>query len=230
MTGNLFLKMLESQEKLNQMINPNWKEERSWVEFKTAFIVEYGEFIESYDWKWWKAGETNRENMKIEMADMYHFILSGILLSFNIPQVEKSIQLVNFEEIDKSINLNATKSKKEFISYNDQVFSSILSLYEKIFSQNKQFYLPVLIQYLYCFPVINGINFQELYKIYIAKNSLNMFRQMNGYKENRYRKIINGKEDNVYVMDFLKSYADDLSLLPEKIIQYMEKIAKSVEK
>ena len=49
------------------------------------------------------------------------------------------------------------------------------------------------------------MSFDELYEIYIGKNVLNMFRQDNGYKDGTYNKIWNGREDNEYLADIIKS-------------------------
>ena len=45
----------------------------------------------------------------------------------------------------------------------------------------------------------------ELYRQYIGKNVLNMFRQDHGYKEGNYRKIWSGREDNEFLADILDS-------------------------
>jgi len=39
-----------------------------------------------------------------------------------------------------------------------------------------------------------------LYKTYMVKNTLNFFRQNNGYKDGTYSKVISGEEDNVHMM------------------------------
>ena len=51
--------------------------------------------------------------------------------------------------------------------------------------------------------------FDELYEIYIGKNVLNMFRQDNGYKEGTYNKVWNGREDNEYLADIIKTLNPD---------------------
>lgn len=65
----------------------------------------------------------------------------------------------------------------------------------------------------------------SLYRLYMAKAQLNLFRWNNGYKDGTYRKVWAGGEDNVYIERFLaeqptatgaqiydfltRSYADD---------------------
>lgn len=46
---------------------------------------------------------------------------------------------------------------------------------------------------------------EELWSIYLVKNTLNVFRVKNGYKEGRYVKVWNGREDNVVVNEIAKT-------------------------
>ena len=53
-----------------------------------------------------------------------------------------------------------------------------------------------------------GLSFSWLQKLYIGKNCLNQFRQDNGYKEGTYKKVWNGSEDNVVMVELLKTIED----------------------
>jgi hypothetical protein len=44
--------------------------------------------------------------------------------------------------------------------------------------------------------------------LYIGKNILNIFRQDHGYKDGSYKKIWNGKEDNVIMQEILAENED----------------------
>ncbi len=51
---------------------------------------------------------------------------------------------------------------------------------------------------------LTGLSFDELYQRYIIKNTLNKFRQDNGYTDGSYIKIWhNGKEDNAFAVMFI---------------------------
>jgi hypothetical protein len=61
------------------------------------------------------------------------------------------------------------------------------------------------------------LDFDELYRHYVGKNVLNLFRQDNGYKEGTYHKLWQGREDNEHLMELMKqldsqaaNYADHL--------------------
>ena len=48
-----------------------------------------------------------------------------------------------------------------------------------------------------------GMNWLELYRQYVGKNVLNVFRQDHGYKAGTYIKIWNGREDNEHLVEIL---------------------------
>ena len=50
----------------------------------------------------------------------------------------------------------------------------------------------------------SSLSTNDLFKTYIGKNVLNIFRQDNGYKEGIYQKIWYGEEDNVHLENILK--------------------------
>ncbi len=58
------------------------------------------------------------------------------------------------------------------------------------------------------------LDFDSLYKLYIGKNILNKFRQDNGYKDGSYKKVWNGKEDNVVMQEILNSNS---SISPDEL-------------
>lgn len=41
-----------------------------------ALSQELAEFRDSIHWKWWKAGSTDPQNAKVEVIDMFHFLMS----------------------------------------------------------------------------------------------------------------------------------------------------------
>ena len=48
-------------------------------------------------------------------------------------------------------------------------------------------------------------DFDDLYRSYVAKNVLNMFRQDHGYKRGDYVKVWNGQEDNEVLVELLST-------------------------
>lgn len=77
--------IFEKQIELNKRINPDlYKETKKDAElrkqwflyFDLALKQESSEAIDSLNWKWWKKGEQDWDNIKIELVDMLHFWVS----------------------------------------------------------------------------------------------------------------------------------------------------------
>jgi len=70
----------------------------------------------------------------------------------------------------------------------------------------------------------SGLNLDSLYQLYIGKNILNKFRQDNGYKDGSYKKIWDGKEDNVIMQEILMN---DSSITPQRLYEQLSEIYHS---
>lgn len=184
--------MLKMQDKMNSTVNPDWVSARN--NWHRAIQVEGVEAIDHHGWKWWKKQECDMAQLRMELVDIWHFILSAVIQSkhgnialakmelmaeFNLHQ--KSVQFDNQyyglahislpEKLDLLVGLAAAKR-------------SNLALFESIL--------------LDC-----GMDWLELYRQYVGKNVLNVFRQDHGYKAGTYIKIWNGREDNEHLVEIL---------------------------
>ena len=70
--------MLTLQDKMNRKVNPDWLKTRS--PFLRAVVIEGAEAIEHHGWKWWKKQHCDLPQLQMELVDIWHFILSEILL------------------------------------------------------------------------------------------------------------------------------------------------------
>ena len=70
-----------------------------------------------------------------------------------------------------------------------------------------------------------GMTLSEIHKLYIGKNCLNRLRQNHGYKEGKYIKIWNGKEDNVVMQNLLQKTPD---ITFDKLYINLENIYKRI--
>jgi dimeric dUTPase (all-alpha-NTP-PPase superfamily) len=77
--------IFEKQKELNLRINPELYNEldnnpelkRRWfLNFLLALQQEAAESVDSLNWKWWKKGDDDWDNIKIELVDMLHFWVS----------------------------------------------------------------------------------------------------------------------------------------------------------
>lgn len=83
---NLYHSLSEIQNMLNTIItnNQNWYQDMEAHSFVLACIEELNELKDCVSWKWWKPNSTKNnmdiENMKIEIVDFLHFLLSIIYI------------------------------------------------------------------------------------------------------------------------------------------------------
>lgn len=76
--------VFKKQIELNERINPDLYTEisdpevkRKWfLNFLLAMQQESAEAVDSIAWKWWKKGEDDWENIKVELVDILHFWVS----------------------------------------------------------------------------------------------------------------------------------------------------------
>ncbi len=72
--------LISMQNNLNLFIDKDWKKNRTVDDFQTETILEIAELMECFPHKWWKKQKFELENAKMELVDVLHFALSGLLL------------------------------------------------------------------------------------------------------------------------------------------------------
>jgi len=80
MSANLqkLVVMLEMQNAMNTKVHEQWFSQG--FEWYRAIWVECAEMLDHYGWKWWKKQELDLAQLQMELIDIWHFILSEILL------------------------------------------------------------------------------------------------------------------------------------------------------
>ena len=71
--------MLTLQSAMNAKVDPNWIAYR--YPYMRAVVIEAAEAIEHHGWKWWKKQEKDLPQLQMELIDIWHFLLSQILLN-----------------------------------------------------------------------------------------------------------------------------------------------------
>ena len=185
------------QDALNELITPNWKENRTELDFMVANHQEMAELIDTtYEengtkhalgWKWWKgaAGERTmdtvdwinmhegvKDNIKIELTDLLFFTLSQKGLGDLTPDDE--IVVLNNNDWVNFVTISANN----LLQRTGTALILILLLAERI-----EFNITAY---------------------YVAKHTLNHIRQLTGYKDGSYVKVNNGVEDNELLHDIIK--------------------------
>jgi dimeric dUTPase (all-alpha-NTP-PPase superfamily) len=167
----------ELQGTMNSLVNPNWKKAN--YNFPRAAWMEMGEALSTVDWKWWKKQTPDQYQLKLEMVDILHFMLSDAILNQIITPRIRDIW---------------TKSQQRFPK-------NLVNDVETVFQFGELFIRSATDGQLYWGHYFDtmlamGIDFNEVIDMYIAKNTLNVFRQKHGYKDGTYIKEWFGEEDN----------------------------------
>lgn len=200
--------MYSLQKELNDSTNgKNWElgqnkfgKEINWLR---CVHMEVSELIESTPWKHWKNinADADIENIKIELVDIWHFLMSYVLQETNIPKaVVLSKNYCKYTPVSKV-------SSKQMIEESEKLSYLALAIQNNKIDLVNETIQDFIEQFFKCCEVC-GLSFDWLHRLYIGKNCLNKFRQDNGYKEGTYIKIWNGKEDNVVMVEILESLDD----------------------
>lgn len=194
--------MLELQSGMNAKVNSAWLE--AGYPYLRAVVVEGGEAMEHQGWKWWKHQETDLPQVQMELVDIWHFLLSAILI-----ESRGDIEAAT-EWVDKRITaLDGPDGRKAWIFDKEYRLDS-LGLIDKLelmigFSVFRKISIPLFNAILEdC-----SMDWNELYRQYIGKNVLNFFRQDHGYKTGSYRKHWHdGREDNEHLVEVIAEVVD----------------------
>ena len=204
--------MFDLQKKLNDHTNGvMWVEgitkENRKISWYRCIYMEATEAIDSFNWKHWKGINTEPDwaNIKVELVDIWHFIMSELIRIKDENYANKYLELkpqgdfnaeVLIDTLEKMLNLSV-------ISNIDPKINNIRDITDLFFTAISQI----------------GMDIAELYKRYVVKNQLNAFRQQNGYKDGSYIKLWNTVEDNVIAFNIMD---ENPSISPRELYQQLE--------
>lgn len=199
--------MLSMQSALNEMTNgADWRSGKTAlgkvIDWRRCIVMETAELIDSYPWKHWKSvdAETDMENVRVELVDIWHFLLS--------------LALENFSQEEAGELLNTAYESSQDQSLGDLSVIIQVEIHEAMMAkaliktQVTDSYLLGLASAFFKSCQVAELEFEQLYQIYMAKNVLNKFRQDHGYKEGTYTKVWDGKEDNVVMFEIIERMTD----------------------
>jgi hypothetical protein len=186
--------MLSLQSAMNAKVDPDWVAAR--YPYMRAVVIEAAEAIEHHGWKWWKKQEKDLPQLQMELIDIWHFLLSQILL--NEGGSESAALLKLNEQLEAIENSNQVYFDGK--SYN----LSSMDLLEQIelligISAARRIEMSVFASIMSSCEM----GWTELYCQYVGKNVLNFFRQDHGYQDGSYQKMWNGREDNEYLVEVM---------------------------
>lgn len=200
--------MLSLQSKMNSKVDPDWLTAR--YPYLRAVVVEGAEAIEHHGWKWWKQQACDLPQLQMEMIDIWHFILSELLLNTDGDEARAAERLmqeitllsgkstINFDNREYRIKDIELVGKIELLIGLSVARRIEIALFDDLIKDCE-------------------LGWDELYRQYVSKNVLNFFRQDHGYKEGTYQKIWDSKEDNEHLVEIMQeldagqsSYQDEL--------------------
>ena len=195
--------MLELQDAMNSKVNPDWR--NAGYEWYRAIWMESAEMLEHVGWKWWKKQQPDTMQVKLEIVDIVHFALS--------------IRLVKGGEQASALAAIAADIAEDFRSpvASDDIRTTIelLAQYTLVDKGAHFRIIAGVMDHL-------GMPFDELHRIYVGKNVLNLFRQDNGYKEGHYIKTWQGREDNEHLADILERLDSDAASFRRDIYEALQ--------
>lgn len=203
--AGMLLAMLELQDSMNTKIDSDWLAKRH--AYLRAVLVEATEALEHYGWKWWKKQTPDMAQLRIEMIDIWHFVLSEYLLRSGG---------------DKSAAANvmmAEWTSDAMLAFDGQQFDiAELDLRQQLellaaLSAVRRLCLPLVAQLFAACELPPATLFRD----YVSKNVLNHFRQDRGYKSGEYKKFWDGAEDNVHMAAMLETISVSDTDLPDAL-------------
>lgn len=195
--------MLGMQAAMNARVDPDWV--RAAYPYLRAVVIEAAEAMEHHGWKWWKKQTCDLPQLQMELIDIWHFLMSELLLQHKGDQAAAAETL---------LGAASTDPQSTIIRFDDNSYAlHTLSLLDKLqllaaTSAAGRVEIPLFAAIM----AECNMDWDELFRQYTGKNILNFFRQDHGYKEGNYRKVWDGREDNehlVEVMQALDARSDD---------------------
>ena len=98
--SSMLTTMASMQEEHNIQVHPDWREKR--YEYYRAIWVECAEMLDHFGWKWWKKQDKDLAQLQMELIDIWHFLLSEILLRNKGSQEESIKSLLSLLNQDKA--------------------------------------------------------------------------------------------------------------------------------
>ena len=185
--------MAAMQRRHNEQIHPEWAEQG--YGYYRAVWGECAELLDHFGWKWWKHHAADRDQVVLEVVDIWHFGLS---------------ELIRTGEVNRALakRLRASLAEPARLDFRlavEELARSSLS--------SRGFDIEAFAGVMRALP----LTFEELYERYVAKNVLNVFRQANGYGSGESRKVWDGREDNQHLSELVGTLDTGADSFPEDL-------------
>jgi len=205
--------MLSLQASMNFKIDPDWVEAR--YPYLLAVVIEGAEAIEHHGWKWWKKQHKDLPQLQMELIDIWHFMLSEILLR-NDADEKKAVVFLNQAIADSEHLQSLHFDGQDYLLKELGLLQQIELLIALAGARRIEVGLFSSIMRL-C-----ELDWNSLFSQYVGKNVLNVFRQDHGYKQGTYLKQWNGLEDNEHLVEILNQLDPEIERYKEQLYSQLE--------
>jgi hypothetical protein len=207
--------MLELQDGINSKIRSDWRDaHNAWFR---AIWTECAELLDHIGWKWWKHQSPDIPQVHLELVDIFHFGLSELLQQHGTADAAATQLLGAYVGYGQRSGAGVHDSAAR-IALVEAFATSVLS--------TRRFNMAGFCEVASAV----GLEEQMLYEMYVGKNVLNGFRQDHGYKAGTYIKTWDGREDNVWLVEFAAGLDKDpgtfASELYRKLSKKYEEVAR----
>lgn len=211
-------------------------ENGKFINYGNCITSESDEIRNSTPWKHWKFSDSiDKDNLNLEIADMFHFGPSIDLVAdaFDLDKIyDYSYQSVSntITELLDSIDYIIDYDDIELVDLINIINHSIslsgvtlsIMFYKMKYNNNhitpdaisviRSINMEILLLSIFIHQLSFDTNIEESIEMigntYISKNTLNSFRNNNGYNTGEYIKIWDGKEDNMVAMDIMFEHSN----------------------
>jgi dimeric dUTPase (all-alpha-NTP-PPase superfamily) len=199
--------MLRLQAAMNSKVDPNWVDAA--YPYMRAVVIEAAEAMEHHGWKWWKKQSCDLAQLQMELVDIWHFLLSEVLLRETGDLDKAATVLLGHLQNDSTASIVVDGAHFELKQLD--LLEKLQLLIATSATNRMEFGLFALIL-MDC-----QMSWTELYRQYVGKNVLNFFRQDHGYKDGSYQKIWHGREDNEHLVELMGALPNQAEDFPEKL-------------
>lgn len=190
------------------------------INWQRCITMESAEMIDSFGWKHWKSidQKTDYANLQIEIVDVWHFVMSLVLM-FNARSgaesaeelAQRIAQTPEYQRLNVEETLSFGSDEALLMRIENMMRLSLIPLSAEM--------VGAMIEEFFELAYVGGLNLTALYRLYVGKNILNQFRQDHGYKEGIYHKIWEGMEDNAVMK---RAWEEDPDMTPDELYQTLK--------
>jgi len=188
--------MLRMQAAMNSRVDPEWINAR--YPYLRAVLIEATEAMDHHGWKWWKKQVCDLPQLQMELIDIWHFLMSELLLLREGDEVLAAGDLLDAASearVSGTIALDGHQHQLSTLSLLDKL--QLLAVTAGAGRVEIPLFAAIMAD---C-----NMDWTELFRQYVGKNVLNFFRQDNGYKQGTYHKVWDGREDNEHLVDIMQA-------------------------